>query len=131
MTEHLYLPAPAPYSGPDRCGSCLGAGVTGARHELPLPQVNLGGVLDPEVTVLVVDEICDECQGCGRDPDHHDTCTAAQHIEWQPVDYTFVEEPCALCSGRGWFPVRRRNDQQAAVLRVPCGCTEHLLVAVP
>ena len=128
MTSRLHLPAPPPYSGPHRCGSCLGAGITGTRYTMRLPAVNVGGVLDPDATVLVVDEICGECQGCGRDPDHHDTCTAMQHAEWEPVDYDFEQESCASCNGRRWFPAQGFNDRRATVLRVPCGCATDLLV---
>lgn len=140
MTARMYLPAPSPYSGPNRCGSCLGAGITGTRYEMPLPAVNVGGVQDSDRVVLVVDEICDECQGCGRDPDHHDTCRWDQHGDpeqagfdtrgWSDSDDD--EEPdeheCMSCGGRRWFPVQGFNEERVTALRVPCGCAENLLV---
>lgn len=137
LTSRLYLPAPAPYSGPKRCGTCLGAGITGARYTMPLPQVNVGGVLDPEVTVLVVDEICGACQGCGRGV--HTGCRWDQHADAEAVgfdpgerDDPGGEEPdeheCFSCGGRHWFPVQGFNEQRVTVLRVPCGCAEDLLV---
>jgi hypothetical protein len=131
MNDRLYLPAPSPYSGPNRCGSCLGAGITGVRYEMALPPVNVGGVLDPDGTVLVVDEICDECQGCGRDPDHHDTCRAEDHADLgQDVRHRWDDAAtgCASCGGRHWFPAQGFNERRATVLRVPCGCAEGLLV---
>lgn len=137
----LRMPAPSPYSGPHRCGSCLGAGITDIRYEMPLPAVNVGGVLDPEDTALVVDEICGECQGCGRDPDHHDTCRWDQHGDPEQVgfdpgarhddeDDVPDEHECLSCGGRRWFPVQGFNDQRVTVLRVPCGCADELLVEV-
>jgi hypothetical protein len=135
MNDRLHLPAPSPYSGSNRCGSCLGAGITGVRYEMALPPVNVGGVQDPGGgTVLVVDEICDECQGCGRDPDHHDTCKAEDHadlgqdVRHRRDDADATANGCASCDGRRWFPVQGFNEQRATVLRVPCGCAEGLLV---
>jgi len=133
MTARLYLPAPSPYSGPNRCGSCLGAGVTGARFTMALPSVNFGGVLDPDDTVLVVDEICGECQGCGRDPDHHDTCRPDDHGCPGQASYALDGEgrsryACLSCWDRRWFPVQGFGERRATVLRVPCGCATGLLV---
>jgi hypothetical protein len=140
MNDRLHLPAPSPYSGPNRCGSSLGAGITGVRYEMALPAVNVGGVLDPDGTVLVVDEICDACQGCGRAA--HTGCRWDEHADPEAVGFDFDpgergdlnddEEPdeheCLSCGGRRWFPVQGFNEQRATVLRVPCGCAEGLLV---
>jgi hypothetical protein len=38
------------------------------------------------------------------------------------------EHECLSCGGRHWFPVQGFNDERVAVLRVPCGCAENLLV---
>jgi hypothetical protein len=140
MNDRLHLPAPSPYSGPNRCGSCLGAGITGVRYEMALPAVNVGGVQDPGGgTVLVVDEICDACQGCGRAG--HEGCRWDEHADAEAVDFdrdddlNDDEEPdeheCLSCGGRHWFPVQGFNEQRATVLRVPCGCAEGLLVEAP
>lgn len=133
MTARLRLPAPSPYSGPHRCGLCLGAGITGVTFTMPLPKVNVGGVLDPDGTVLVVDEICDECQGCGRDPDHHDTCRPDDHGCPGQASYALDggeqdRYGCTFCQDRRWFPVQGFNERRATVLRVPCGCATDLLV---
>jgi hypothetical protein len=96
---------------------------------MALPPVNVGGVQDPGGgTVLVVDEICDECQGCGRDPDHHDTCKAEDHadlgqdVRHRRDDADATANGCASCDGRRWFPVQgfneRAGDGAAGAVRV-------------
>lgn len=127
MTRRVYLPAPDLYTGPNRCGSCLGAGVTGGRYQL---------VLNDDA-LIVVDEVCGECQGCGRDP--HRDCQPNQHADWEPGDYDAdgndpEDQPadaCRSCYGRRWYPVQGFNDNRVTVLRMPCGCAEPLMVEAP
>lgn len=133
VPRRLHLPAPDPYSGPNRCTGCLGAGITGARYEM---------TSSPETT-LVVDEVCPVCGGCGRAG--HVGCRGDQHADpeaagFDPYDDGLDdEEPsdeaadgrgCPSCGGKRWNAVTGFNDDRVTYLRVPCGCAESLMVEV-
>lgn len=123
----LQMPAPDPYTGVDACPTCGGAKITGVLFRMPLPKVrNVPGGDEP--SVLVVDELCPGCGGCGRDRDHA-TCTPPEHAGWR-ADDDDQAAGCRVCGGRQWFSVRLFDDDVATDARVPCGCAETLLQAV-
>ena len=118
----MYLPAPAPYQGPERCPRCAGARITGERFLWP-PNDGLD---------MTVDVICPECLGCGRAK--HDGCVPEEHAEYDFDDDLADDEAregvCFSCHGRTWWPCQGFTDTDVYYLRMPCGCAESLMVEV-
>lgn len=106
------LPAPEPYRGPDPCPACAGRKISGEQV-----------TLTPGRRTLLIDFLCPLCHGCG----------SSQHLNCQRADHGNHRDENSCCGGRGWFPATAwstRDPNLAATLRVPCGCSEKLLVAV-
>lgn len=129
--RRLHLPAPPTYTGTEQCPDCHGRKITGERYAMP------GG----EHTVLLVDELCPACGGCGHDR-RHDGCTPADHAGWDPTDAPGHDPHgedaagvCPSCHGRTWWTCEGFDstgaDQQVRLLRMPCGCATPLLEEVP
>lgn len=130
-----YLPAPPPFVGPyvDRCTRCLGRRVTGVRYRFAPA---LTGKPGTRPVVLLVDELCPTCGGCGRR--RHTECDPEEHAGWDPTDDPDQLDEnglpisgCPSCGGRGWIAVLGFASGQFPLphhLRVPCGCAEHQLV---
>lgn len=120
----LYLPAPAPYQGPERCPRCVGAKVTGERYQWP----------GESGTPFVVDVICPECLGCGRA--EHIGCVPLEHGEYDADDpywddeddEGYADDACPSCHGRTWWACQGFTDNEVYYLRMPCGCAESLMV---
>jgi hypothetical protein len=124
--SQIYFPAPEPYTGPDKCADCRGAGITGERYEFP---TGTGPVIH-------ADEICPTCGGCGTSG--HMACLPIQHAGADPeewLDELYEKEPeaqpCPSCHGRRWNPLQGVTDDRVTYLRMPCGCAESLMVPVP
>lgn len=122
--RRMRLPAPEPYTGAGRCPACHGRKLTGARYEMPTSE---GG------PVIVVDEICPACDGCGRAV--HDGCEPREHGEWEydaedddHDDGPPLGEVCLSCHGRHWWACTGFDQMRVHLLRVPCGCAEKLMV---
>lgn len=127
------LPAPEPYRGPDPCPGCAGQKISGEQV-----------TLTPGRRTLLIDVLCSLCHGCGSS--QHLNCRPADHGNFDPdnspdnspdddpdddPDNSLEAKPC--CGGRGWFPATAwstRNPNLAVTLRVPCGCSEKLLLPV-
>jgi hypothetical protein len=126
VSARYALPPPAPYQGPQRCVACAGAKVTGQRYEFNASSGQ---------QVLLVDEFCPTCGGCGRHT--HDGCAPADHADWQPSyddpddgDDRDGEDVCPSCRGRRWWVCQGFTETQIHHLRVACGCARDLLVEV-
>lgn len=122
VNRRVMLPGPAPYQGPDRCPSCVGAKLTGARY-----------VFDPSAgaseQVLLADVFCPNCGGCGRAT--HDSCEPKDHADWDPADLDeedYYETACPSCYGRRWWVCQAFNQTTVYNMRVACGCATDLLI---
>lgn len=128
----MYFPAPERHTGVHQCARCGGRGVTGDQYEMPVGNGE---------TVLVVDQICGRCGGCGRDDEHQD-CAPTAHAtwdrgeDWERWDDELLDEledpnqgpSCMSCCGRKWNAVQGLGDDEVVYLRVPCGCAEPMMV---
>lgn len=131
----IYAALPVPVAWPHQgtCDLCGGLGVTGERYEMPG---------DPGRPVLLLEVICPACHGCGSgDPEHAD-CDPRAHdypeefgADQDDDDDPSGEPPCPSCGGRTWNAWQgfsgAGDSAEMAVLRVPCGCSEPLLVTGP
>ncbi len=139
------LPAPEPYRGPDPCPGCAGQKISGEQV-----------MLTPGRRTLLIDCLCTLCQGCGSsqhlnpddDPDNSSDNSPDDDPDNSPdnspdddpdddPDNSPDDDPDdspdgkLCCGGRGWFPATAwstRDPNLAVTLRVPCGCSEQLLV---
>lgn len=136
-TQYAVLPVTEPaWTGPGPCQGCGGLGVTGERYQMP--------GTDP---VLLADVICPQCGGCGNGDPEHRYCKPIAHVAdsaddlgaWGEDDDGPGQEPaCPSCYGRRWNAVTGftaggavGEDEELAVLRVPCGCAAPLLETGP
>lgn len=137
-TQYAILPITEfVWTGPGPCQGCGGIGVTGERYEMP--------GTDP---VLLIDVICPQCGGCGNGDPEHRYCKPSAHVddsgdfgadeEEDEDDHQDQEPACPSCNGRRWNAVTGftadgaiDEDEELAVLRVPCGCAAPLLEIGP
>ncbi len=120
----IYLPVPEPVADPaKRCRPCRGRGVTGEQFAIEAARSAAAN--------LIVDVLCGGCGGCGQA--RHETCTASQHIGWQPGDADDGEpdpDSCLSCHGRKWSECQAASDTDVVVLRIPCACAQPDMVEV-
>lgn len=127
----LMLPLPEPVSGTDACPACSGSGFDGTAVEMGEPEAN---------QVLVCPVFCPRCHGCGRRK--HRECSPHQHDDpeefgFDPYDEreAYGEEhdgdECYSCGGRRWWVMQAFDTENVYAVRVPCGCSEQLLVVAP
>lgn len=134
----LHLPLPDPITD-QPCPACAGTRVTGDLYQAPS---------DPGRPILLVDALCPTCGGCGRA--EHVGCLPSEHADPDEFgdsatlddDFDDFDEGdpdadgyCHSCRGRRWwacwaFPPDGGPDAEGMHLRMPCGCSEPLLVAV-
>jgi hypothetical protein len=126
MGEQLmYLPVD-PYTGPEPCPACAGAKVSGTRYRWA-----------GDGPALIVDEVCDECGGCGRA--QHTACGRLEHSDRDDWYYDEDDDdsdgewddhggPCPSCQGVRWWPAQGFDAERVTYLRMPCGCAEALMV---
>jgi hypothetical protein len=128
----LKLPLPAPYTGPGVCRTCTGTGVRDWAAEMGP---------DDATSVLVCPVFCGTCHGCGRA--EHDGCRNDQHDDPEELGLYPIDEPwdddededdqgdvkaCPSCRGRRWWAMQAFDKRNVYWVRVPCGCSEPLLV---
>lgn len=122
----LMLPEPDPVAGTDACPACAGSG-TEAWYEMGEPEAN---------AVLVCPVLCRKCRGCGRR--RHRGCEPQQHDDPEEFGYDPYddglnggEDRCYSCRGRRSWVMQGFDETNVYAIRVPCGCSEPLLVAAP
>lgn len=123
----LMLPLPEPVVGVDACRVCSGCGVE--QWAVVFAEPDAGAE-------LVCPVLCGSCHGCGRAG--HVGCVPRDHDDPEEFGLDPFEEDddqaaqvCGSCRGRRWWPMQGFDADGVYYVRVPCGCSEALLVAAP
>jgi hypothetical protein len=124
-TRYLYVQFPHPRLDDvdPGCIECGGSGVNGTLY----PAAERG------TQVLLCDQICDECEGCGSAWCACEPLWLDDGRDWERDEDDFAHEDagfdvCFSCRDRGFYLVQTfvKDDPDAdpRPLRFPCGCME-------